>query len=221
MRSSACFSPVLPLVLRSCSTTRISHCRVRTSRWFFNRLLRPALCYAFSHPLSVLLALRTQTSLEVLQSRNSTLCFNPAKRWRRSLWPGKLTLVLLLWNMVVPHCLLPETEKPLLSTCYLGFQLCNKILFLFPFMASSQCFSTFLVLWLLNTVPHVAVMSPNKIISILLYNCNFAIVLHCNINIWYTYNLICDTWGSRPTGWEPLLRQFSMYLSLIKINIQI
>lgn len=156
------FSPVLPLALRSCSTTRISHCRVRTSRWFFNRLLRPALCYAFSHPLSVLLALHTQNSLVVPQSRNSTLCFNLTKRWRRSLWPGKLTLVLLLWNMVVPHCLLPETEKPLLSTCYLGFQLCNKILFLFPFVASSQCFSTFLVLWLLNTIPHVGSDVPKQ-----------------------------------------------------------
>ena len=50
-----------------------------------------------------------------------------------------------------------------------------------------------------------------KLFSWLLHNCNFAAVMNCNKNIWYTGYLICDPYekviwplkGSWPIGWEP------------------
>jgi hypothetical protein len=44
----------------------------------------------------------------------------------------------------------------------------------------------------LNTVPHVVITPNHKVISLLLYNCNFATLVNCNINIWYVEYLICD-----------------------------
>lgn len=56
-------------------------------------------------------------------------------------------------------------------------------------------FSAFLILRPFNTVPHVVVTANRKIISLLLYNCNFASVLNCNVNIWYAGHLICDPYA--------------------------
>jgi hypothetical protein len=50
-------------------------------------------------------------------------------------------------------------------------------------------FSTFPMLWSFNTVLHVVVNPNHKIILLLLYNCNFA-VMNRNVNIWYVQCLI-------------------------------
>jgi hypothetical protein len=55
-----------------------------------------------------------------------------------------------------------------------------------------QWFSSFLMLWALNPVPHVVVTPNRKIILLLRYNCNFAIVMNHNVTIWYAGYLICD-----------------------------
>ena len=46
----------------------------------------------------------------------------------------------------------------------------------------TQCFSTFLMLPPLNTVPHVVVTPNHKIISLLLRDYNFANVMNHNVN---------------------------------------
>ena len=46
-----------------------------------------------------------------------------------------------------------------------------------------QRFSTFLMPWTFNTVPHVVVTPNHVIISLSLHNCNFAIVMNRNVNI--------------------------------------
>lgn len=46
-----------------------------------------------------------------------------------------------------------------------------------------------------NTVPHVEVISNHNIILLPLYNCNFAIAMHHNVNISYTEHLIWDPQG--------------------------
>ena len=40
------------------------------------------------------------------------------------------------------------------------------------------------MLWPFNTVPHVVVTPSHKIISLLLYNCNFATARNYHENIW-------------------------------------
>ena len=47
----------------------------------------------------------------------------------------------------------------------------------------TQWFSTFLVLQPFNTVSHVVVTPNHNIISLLLYNCNFATIVNYNVNI--------------------------------------
>ena len=47
----------------------------------------------------------------------------------------------------------------------------------------NQWFSTFLLLQLFNTVPHVVVTLNHKIVSLPLHSCNFATVMSCNVNI--------------------------------------
>lgn len=54
----------------------------------------------------------------------------------------------------------------------------------FPFMLSLEQFPTFLTLRPLNTAPHAVVTPSHKIILLLLPNCNYAIVMHRNVNIW-------------------------------------
>ena len=44
-----------------------------------------------------------------------------------------------------------------------------------------QWFSTFLTLWLINTVPHVGVTSSYNIILMQLHNYNYTTVVNCNI----------------------------------------
>jgi hypothetical protein len=52
-------------------------------------------------------------------------------------------------------------------------------------MGLKQRFSTFLMprLRLFNTVPHVVVTPSHKIVSLTLYNCNFATVINHTTNI--------------------------------------
>jgi len=51
-----------------------------------------------------------------------------------------------------------------------------------------------------------AVVTPNyKGISLLLYNCNLATLMNCNVNIWYACCLTCDPQtASWPTDWKLL-----------------
>jgi hypothetical protein len=64
-------------------------------------------------------------------------------------------------------------------------------------------------LWPFNKVSHVIVTPDIKLFSLLLHNCNFAIVMNCNINNWYTACLVCDSYSNHKevltTGGEPLL----------------
>ena len=52
-------------------------------------------------------------------------------------------------------------------------------------------FPTFLMLWLLNTVPSVVVTPSPKIILLVLHNCNFATFRTVNVNVWYARYLVC------------------------------
>lgn len=36
-----------------------------------------------------------------------------------------------------------------------------------------------------NTVPHIVVTANHKIISLLFQNINFAIIVNCNVDIWF------------------------------------
>lgn len=57
-----------------------------------------------------------------------------------------------------------------------------------------------------NTAPPVAVTPTLKLFSSLLYNCNFASVVNCNINIFCTGYLICNPRKECIlTGWESLV----------------
>lgn len=48
-----------------------------------------------------------------------------------------------------------------------------------------QCISTFLMLPPFNTVPHIVVTANHNIISLLFQNINFAIIVNCNVDIWF------------------------------------
>lgn len=62
-----------------------------------------------------------------------------------------------------------------------------KIMLSYPWQPSiyRQWFSIFLILWPLNTVPHVVVTLSHKIILLLLYVCHkyiFSTIMNCNVN---------------------------------------
>ena len=76
------------------------------------------------------------------------------------------------------------------------------VLGLIPWHVLEQWSPTFPMLWPFNTIPHVVVTPNNKIILLLLYNCNFASIMNCNVNIWYAGYLVFDPWRSCSTGWE-------------------
>ena len=56
-----------------------------------------------------------------------------------------------------------------------------------------------------NTILYVVVTLNHKIISLLLCNCSFAIVMYHNVNIWYANPKRVVT-----TIWEPLIKSFSI-----------
>lgn len=66
-----------------------------------------------------------------------------------------------------------------------------------------QWFSTFLKQQPLDIASHAMETPKHKIISLLLYNYSFAIVMNHNVNSWYAGCEICGK--SWPTGWEPVL----------------
>jgi hypothetical protein len=72
------------------------------------------------------------------------------------------------------------------------YTMLNLKLEYYQYKSLKEWFSTFLMLWPFNTVLHVVVTSNHKIISLLLHNCNFAVVINCNVNIWNIGYLIYD-----------------------------
>ena len=58
-----------------------------------------------------------------------------------------------------------------------------KCQFFQPRNTRLQWFSTFLILWPFNTVPHVVVTPNHKIILLRLYNCNFASGMNHKVTI--------------------------------------
>lgn len=78
-----------------------------------------------------------------------------------------------------------------------------------------QWFTTFLILWPINTVPAIMVTHNHKIISLLLHNCIFYFMNH-NVNVLYAGYLMydhcekvdCDpqvenSWAITTWLWEP------------------
>lgn len=59
--------------------------------------------------------------------------------------------------------------------------------------------------WFSATFPHVVVTPSDEIISFLHPNCDFAIVMNCNISIWHALPVkeSFDSKRSQPTGSEP------------------
>ena len=66
----------------------------------------------------------------------------------------------------------------------------------FP-QALGQGFSAFLMLWPFSTVLYAVVTLDHKVILLLLHNCNFTTVMNCNVNVWDTGYLICDSQRGR------------------------
>jgi hypothetical protein len=59
-------------------------------------------------------------------------------------------------------------------------------------MVLIQWFSTFLLLWPLIQFLLVWWPPAMNLFSLLLHNCSFAIVMNCNVSIWYAGCLLCD-----------------------------